>query len=87
MFDIKLIFVNLDLKPLRELHRKKKNYTKNVLKNSAFPPVHVLGAKQPYKKLNQKRRAISITEVKLYIYINRINLLVFQNIFPYFEWK
>lgn len=43
----------------------------------------MLNGKQSYKKLNQKRRAISITEVKLYIYINRINLLVFENsLFP-----
>ena len=66
MFDIKLILVSLDQMPLREPHR-------------LLLAVHVLDEKQPCKKLDHRKRAISVVEVKLYIYVSRMNLLVFQN--------
>lgn len=41
--------------------------------------VQILCEKQPCKKLDHRKRVTSVTEVKLYVYVNRINLLVFQN--------
>lgn len=74
----------MDQKPFREPHRKK--LPLDCVQGFGPLTVKVLGEKQPYKKLDQKRRTKSITDVKLYIYIKRVNLLVFQNtLFPVFK--